>query len=58
MGAEKKLKVVHFIWSIPHYRMPIFQRLYDNDKIDFVVCSGDNAKMYDGDNLKIVKSKQ
>jgi glycosyltransferase involved in cell wall biosynthesis len=45
---SSKPKVLHFIWWIPHYRVPIFRRLSQNKHIDFEVCAGDNSEMPDG----------
>jgi glycosyltransferase involved in cell wall biosynthesis len=40
--AYLPLKVVHFIWWIPHYRVPIFRLLSQNSHLEFTVCAGDN----------------
>lgn len=47
-------RVVHFIWSVPHYRRPVFQRLSDNPSLDFIVCAGVNKKMFGGADVAIV----
>ena len=41
-------KVLLVMWSIPHYRMPIFSRLTRNPTIDFIVAAGEDITMYDG----------
>lgn len=46
---EKKLpKIVHFIWWIPHYRVPIFRRLSQNPGMHFIVCAGNNPQSWGG----------
>ncbi|HEG42725.1 MAG TPA: glycosyltransferase, partial [Phycisphaerales bacterium] len=45
---NRKIKVAHFIWWIPHYRVPIFRRLSQNSYIDFEVCAGDNTDIPGG----------
>ena len=46
--ADLPPKVVHFIWWIPHYRVPIFHRLSQNSHLDFTVCAGDNTNVWRG----------
>ena len=38
-------RVLHVIWSIPHYRAPVFRRLSQHPGMDFQVCAGDDPSM-------------
>ncbi|MCK4794620.1 MAG: hypothetical protein KAV87_63405, partial [Desulfobacteraceae bacterium] len=46
-----RVKVLKLIWSIPHYRVPIFRRLSQHPYLDFTVCAGDSSKVFDGAQL-------
>jgi len=48
LSTDKPLKVMHFIWWIPHYRVPIFRRLSQNVNLNFTVCAGDNTQVPGG----------
>lgn len=45
---NKKLKIMHFIWWIPHYRSSIFRRLSQNPNFDFQVIAGNNSQTWGG----------
>lgn len=45
---EKKIKVAHFIWWIPHYRVSIFRRLSQNPNLDFRIYAGTNTQVIGG----------
>jgi len=47
-NGRKKPKVIKVIWSISHYRVPIFRRLSQNEGMDFIVCAGDNPQAWAG----------
>lgn len=48
MKVISKPKIIHFIWWIPHYRVPIFKLLSKNKRFDFEVCAGDSNEIYGG----------
>lgn len=51
MPDRMKPKTVQVMWSIPHYRIPIFRRLSGNPYLDFTVCAGDNKRVFGGSTL-------
>ncbi|MGD1041785.1 MAG: glycosyltransferase [Sedimentisphaerales bacterium] len=53
---KRKPKIIHFIWWIPHYRVPIFRRLSQNTNFNFEVCAGDNTNI--GGGAKIASASE
>jgi len=45
---KKKIKVAKFIWWIPHYRVPVFRRLCQNECLNFTIYAGDNTQVVGG----------
>lgn len=45
---NKKAKIAHIIWWIPHYRVSIFRRLCQHQGMDFTVYAGDNTQVVGG----------
>lgn len=45
---NNKLKIMHFIWWIPHYRSAIFRMLSQNPFFDFEVIAGNNSRTWGG----------
>jgi len=44
-------KIVHFIWWIPHFRVPIFKKLSKNSHMQFKIVAGDNSTTWGGGRL-------
>jgi glycosyltransferase involved in cell wall biosynthesis len=45
---NRKPKVVHIIWWIPHYRSGVFQKLCNSCSMDFTIVAGDNSEVTKG----------
>ena len=46
--SNTKPKVVKVIWSLLHYRVPVFRQLSQNPNMDFTLCAGDNPESWGG----------